>query len=394
MFAASPRWFAAVALAALLAFGIGIPALEAQVPVRLTGGFGADPSQPREQPWLTLHVTPEVTGPLAKTWAKLQKPVKMAFPAETPLHDVLTYIQRATQEKGDKGIQIHEERVGFMEDAVPSGEIDGIQLEGVPLATALSSVLKPLGMMYYVHEDGLVVIAQESMNRPVEPESQILKGLDSLRKEVAALHEEMLRGRAQPPARPTQDPAHMTSPVGKTTSKPDAHRERNDPRPDGAERSANSVKMARLAVPLSGKAAETWMRLRQPLAMAFETETPPVDVISYIKTKTKSESSGEIQFYFDRIGIQRAEKIITSPVVLSVEGIPLATSLKLMLKPIGLAFYVHHDGMVVITAEGDANPTGVDDHSGMVLDQISMLRNEVAAMRELKAASEAATLEK
>ena len=41
---------------------------------------------------------------------------------------------------------------------------------------------------------------------------------------------------------------------------------------------------------------------------------------------------------------------MASPVVLELEGVPLRTSLMLLLKPLGLGYFVK-DGVVTITAE-------------------------------------------
>ena len=123
------------------------------------------------------------------------------------------------------------------------------------------------------------------------------------------------------------------------------------------------------------------------VAIPFQNETPLQDVLAFVKKSTKTDGTRDLQIYVDPAALQQAEKTPTSPVSLEIDGIPLSSSLSLMLKQIGLRFYVHDEGMVVITnEESDDEANDGDDPSAKILDQISMLRNEVARLREFSEA--------
>jgi RNA polymerase sigma factor (sigma-70 family) len=91
-------------------------------------------------------------------------------------------------------------------------------------------------------------------------------------------------------------------------------------------------------------------RLEEPLAMSFPNETPLEDVLKYIKQATSSPNGPGIPIYIDPVGLQEAEKSMTSPVQLDLEGIPLRRTLQLMLSQLGLLYYVD-DGILVITSQ-------------------------------------------
>jgi hypothetical protein len=91
--------------------------------------------------------------------------------------------------------------------------------------------------------------------------------------------------------------------------------------------------------------------LDKPLSMPFGNETPLEDVIKYIRTATQSPQLPDgIPIYVDPVGLQEAEKTMSSPITLNLEGVTLKKSLKLMLKQLTLAYTVK-DGLMTITAE-------------------------------------------
>ena len=93
--------------------------------------------------------------------------------------------------------------------------------------------------------------------------------------------------------------------------------------------------------------------------MAFPNETPLEDVLKYIKSYTQGTNDSGIPIYVDPVGLQEAEKTITSPVQLDLEGVPLKTTLRLLLKQLGLTYTVK-DGMLTITSESsDDQPTEI-----------------------------------
>ncbi len=103
-------------------------------------------------------------------------------------------------------------------------------------------------------------------------------------------------------------------------------------------------------------------QLGERLTMSFPQETPLEDVLKYIKSNTQSEEldlpSG-IPIYVDPLGLQEVEKTLQSPVTLDLEGIPLKTSLRLILKQLGLTYTVKDGLMTITSAESDDQPTEI-----------------------------------
>ena len=91
--------------------------------------------------------------------------------------------------------------------------------------------------------------------------------------------------------------------------------------------------------------------LDMPIPMSFEQDTTLEDLLDYIKkATTRGEAPLARRIYADPIGLQEAEKSMTSTVRgMDVEGVPLKTTLRLMLKQLDLAFIVK-DGMLVINS--------------------------------------------
>ena len=90
-------------------------------------------------------------------------------------------------------------------------------------------------------------------------------------------------------------------------------------------------------------------KLEQPISMPFPQETPLEEVIKYIKSATVSPQLPEgIPIYVDPVGLQEAEKTMSSTVTLALEGVTLKKSLKLLLKQLDLTYTVK-DGLMTIT---------------------------------------------
>jgi hypothetical protein len=92
--------------------------------------------------------------------------------------------------------------------------------------------------------------------------------------------------------------------------------------------------------------------LEEPLPMTFAKETPLEFVLKYIRKRT-TEKSGRapIPIYVDPIGLQQAERSLNSTVIIDLEGVPLKTSLRLLLKQLDLAYCVR-DGVLIISSVG------------------------------------------
>ena len=91
-------------------------------------------------------------------------------------------------------------------------------------------------------------------------------------------------------------------------------------------------------------------KLEEPVAMSFPNETPLEDLLKYIKQVTQGSNGPGIPIYVDPLGLQEADKTMTSPIQLDLEGVPLRRTLQLALKQLGLVYFVD-DGILVITSE-------------------------------------------
>ncbi len=93
-------------------------------------------------------------------------------------------------------------------------------------------------------------------------------------------------------------------------------------------------------------------RLEEPVAMSFAKETPLDDVLKYIKqatTPNTPKTGSSLPIYVDPVGLKDAGVTLNSPVNIDLEGIPLKTSLRLILKQLGLAYCVR-DGVLIISS--------------------------------------------
>ena len=100
-------------------------------------------------------------------------------------------------------------------------------------------------------------------------------------------------------------------------------------------------------------------KLDEPISMNFANETPLEDVLKYIKSATHGANDSGIPIYVDPVGLQEAEKTITSPVTLDLEGVPLKTTLRLILKQLSLTYTVK-DGLLTITSDTSSDqPTEI-----------------------------------
>jgi hypothetical protein len=116
--------------------------------------------------------------------------------------------------------------------------------------------------------------------------------------------------------------------------------------------------------PLSAAAATTWLKLQQPTTVAFSDGVTLADLAQFITETTKSPDDKAkddgVSVYVDPVGLQEAEKTMDSKVTLSVKGVPLATSLHLMLAQLGLVYYVQKDGVLIIAP---VSASGLEDYA-------------------------------
>lgn len=94
-------------------------------------------------------------------------------------------------------------------------------------------------------------------------------------------------------------------------------------------------------------------KLDECIAMSFPNETPLADVIKYVKQSTTEPATSfrvGIPIYVDRQALEDLDLTMESTVMIDLEGIPLRTSLFLVLGQKGLIYHVHM-GVLIITSE-------------------------------------------
>ncbi len=97
--------------------------------------------------------------------------------------------------------------------------------------------------------------------------------------------------------------------------------------------------------------ARIWETLQRPVPMAFPEDTPLEDVLKHIQTSTRGAEAKGIPIFVDPIGLQEAEKSMTSTIRnIELEGVPLKTTLGLCLDQLDLTYRIR-DGMLFITSE-------------------------------------------
>jgi Tetratricopeptide repeat len=103
-------------------------------------------------------------------------------------------------------------------------------------------------------------------------------------------------------------------------------------------------------------------KLNERISMNFPNDTPLEDVKKYIEQSTQDEAAGlptGIPIYVDPQGLQDADKTMASTVTINLEGIPLKTTLRLMLRQLGLTYTVK-DGLLTITSSSSEDqPTEI-----------------------------------
>jgi hypothetical protein len=151
-----------------------------------------------------------------------------------------------------------------------------------------------------------------------------------------------------------------------------------------------------LAIPVTAAAARTWVKLHEPIAIHCEEDTPLADLLKRIKAATKGEGFPTgVPVYVDPIGLQEAEKSMESTVRLDLEGIPLATSLDLITKQLGLTYRVQDDGIVIIEGEPEEDETLPPGHGAETLAHLKYrleqvrLEAEIAKFRAMAEAPQA-----
>ena len=93
--------------------------------------------------------------------------------------------------------------------------------------------------------------------------------------------------------------------------------------------------------------------LDRPIPMHFPNETPLRDVLTYIKQATATPTDRGISIYVDLVRLVEGDRNTSSTVSIDADGLPLKTTLHLVLRQLDLDFSVQ-DGYVMITSEDHA----------------------------------------
>jgi hypothetical protein len=89
--------------------------------------------------------------------------------------------------------------------------------------------------------------------------------------------------------------------------------------------------------------------LEKPISMKFTDGTSLGELVAYIKKATSTPNYPEIPIYVDPIGLAEAERNLDSTVSIDLQGVPLKTTLRLCLRPLGLMYFIE-DGCLQITS--------------------------------------------
>jgi RNA polymerase sigma factor (sigma-70 family) len=100
---------------------------------------------------------------------KLDEPVSMSFPQETPLDDVLKYTKQATTTPTFSGIPIYIDPMGLQEAERSINSTVTIDLEGVSLRRTLQLILTQLNLAYFVQDGMLVITSKDKASEPLPP---------------------------------------------------------------------------------------------------------------------------------------------------------------------------------------------------------------------------------
>ncbi len=127
------------------------------------------------------------------------------------------------------------------------------------------------------------------------------------------------------------------------------------------------------------KSAEVRKKLEQPISISFNAATPLDDVVKYIKQATTSKTYSGIPIYVDPYGRNNdADATMKSTVNhMELEGIPLKTTLRLMLKQLDLAYCVR-DGVLIISS-----PQGI-------FDELMEMKQELNTVKQFDEGSDGA----
>ncbi len=146
-----------------------------------------------------IYLSHPPTQKAAETWARLGEEVSFNFPNDTPLEDMLKYVKKATAGDDGKGIRIYVEPSGLQEAEKTMSTPVVIDLDEIPLKTALELALKQLGLKFYVQDDGIVIITSEDDEGAFQdPRQALLQEVSDLRRELEVRRHATDHGESSP----------------------------------------------------------------------------------------------------------------------------------------------------------------------------------------------------
>ena len=117
--------------------------------------------------------------------------------------------------------------------------------------------------------------------------------------------------------------------------------------PRGIER--EQLEATALATDAAPKTTAVRDQLDEPISMSFANEIPLDEVLAYITQATSKQNHAGIQILAHPLGFKEVKSSLNSILTMDVEGVPLRTTLRLLLKQLGLV-YVVRDGLFIITS--------------------------------------------
>jgi RNA polymerase sigma factor (sigma-70 family) len=132
-----------------------------------------------------------------------------------------------------------------------------------------------------------------------------------------------------------------------------------------------SLEVARLSAHDKNPRSQVILKkLEEPVVMSFPNPTPLDDVLKYIKAASTTPQFAGLPIYVDPKGLEEANSGgMGAPVTVDLEHIPLKTSLRLMLKQLGLAYCVRDGVLIISSVQG-------------IADELAEVRSEEEGMND------------
>jgi len=119
--------------------------------------------------------------------------------------------------------------------------------------------------------------------------------------------------------------------------------------------------------------------LEKPVDMSFPNDTPLEEVLDHIREETKGpDFPNGLPIYVDPVGLQEAEKTLTSTIQIDLVGVPLRRTLHLALSQLGLVYTVG-DGILYITSQSSEESILVPTQPSRLVElQFKLERGELS----------------